>query len=139
MGVFGYLAHPVYERIQFSGNYGTSDQIEGAGCSNISAFGGDPENVTIFGESAGSWSVNHLVASPKAAGLFHRAIGQSGGSFQVLPYLKKGDRSGEERGRQLQAKLKKSSILEMRNLDASEILKKAGGQFHGGIVDVVLS
>mgnify|MGYP003868502151 CR=1 FL=1 len=138
LGVFGYLAHPeLSKESNSSGNYGTSDQIEALRWvkANISAFGGDPENVTIFGESAGSWSVNHLVASPRAAGLFHRAIGQSGGSFQVLPHLKKGDRSGEERGMQFQEKLKTSSILEMRNLDASEILKNAGGQFHGEIVD----
>src|SRR5206468_3817223 len=93
LGVFGFLAHPELSTESdhhSSGNYGFLDQLAALRWvnKNIAAFGGNPDNVTIFGESAGSWSVNVLVASPLAKGLFRRAIGQSGalfaGSRQVL-------------------------------------------------------
>jgi len=65
-----------------SGNYGTLDQIRALEWvrDNIAAFGGDPSNVTIFGESAGARNVLALLVAPRAAGLFHRAIAQSGGT-----------------------------------------------------------
>ena len=86
LGVFGYLAHPLLSaesEHEASGNYGTLDQVAALEWvqRNIAAFGGDPNRVAIFGESAGSWSVNQLMATPLARGLFHAAIGQSGGGF----------------------------------------------------------
>lgn len=86
VGVLGFLAHPELsaESLQrVSGNYGLLDMIAGLEWvqKNIAAFGGDPDKVTIFGESAGGIAVSMLCASPLAKGLFHGAISQSGGSF----------------------------------------------------------
>ena len=86
LGALGYLAHPLLSAESehgASGNYGTLDQVAALDWvrRNIAAFGGDPDRVAIFGESAGSWSVNHMMATPLARGLFHAAIGESGGGF----------------------------------------------------------
>ncbi|MEM9134130.1 MAG: carboxylesterase family protein [Actinomycetota bacterium] len=82
LGVLGYLAHPELEAESpdgVAGNYGTLDQIAALTWvrDNVDRFGGDPDNVTIFGESAGGESVLHLMTSPLARGLFHRAVPQS--------------------------------------------------------------
>jgi para-nitrobenzyl esterase len=86
LGPFGFFAHPLFSRESphgVSGNYGLLDQIAALQWvqRNIAAFGGDPGCVTIFGESAGALSVAHLLATPLAAGLFHRAICESGASL----------------------------------------------------------
>ena len=80
LGALGFLAHPLLnEEAGVSGNYGLKDQIAALEWvqRNIEAFGGDPGNVTIFGESAGGTSVHALIASPRAKGLVHRGIAQS--------------------------------------------------------------
>lgn len=84
LGLFGWFSHPALRDganpDDDSGNFGTLDLVAGLEWvrGNIANFGGDPQNITIFGESAGGRNVFSLMASPRAAGLFHRAISQSG-------------------------------------------------------------
>jgi len=95
---FGFLALPELTKEdpnQSSGNYGVLDQIAALQwvTDNIAGFGGDPGNVTIFGESAGGLSVCNLLAAPPAKGLFHRAIIESGGC-DLIQSMEKGYQQG---------------------------------------------
>lgn len=134
LGVFGFLASPELSENSSSGtsgNYAFLDQIAALMWvkNNIAAFGGDPDNVTIAGQSAGSMSVNVLVGSPLAKGLFNKAIAQSGAMFNF-----DGARGGigkevvEKGGEEFMQKLGVSSIDEMRMIPADSLLA-AGGSF----------
>jgi para-nitrobenzyl esterase len=90
LGAFGFFAHPALTADSphhVSGNYGIMDMLASLEWvqRNIAAFGGDPGNVTIFGQSAGAMAIASLVASPRAAGLFRRAIAQSIMGLGVAP------------------------------------------------------
>jgi para-nitrobenzyl esterase len=97
LGLFGFFAHPQLAAEGRSGNQGLLDQQMAMQWvhDNIAKFGGDPGNVTIFGESAGSFDVCMHVAAPSNAGLFHRAVSQSGGCTTRLRTKTEGEIAGE--------------------------------------------
>ena len=132
LGVLGYLAHPDLSAENadgISGNYGLLDQIEALRWvkRNIAAFGGDPDNVTIAGESAGGLSVIYLMASPQARGLFHKAILES--SYMIsTPALHDrafGQDSAEGSGVKLATALGAKGIADLRAMDAASLTDKA--------------
>ncbi|MEP6007523.1 MAG: carboxylesterase family protein, partial [Nitratireductor sp.] len=126
LGPFGYIAHPglsAESGYNGSGNYGQMDLIAALEWvqENIAAFGGDADNVTIFGESGGGRKVLSLMASPEASGLFHRAISQSGTLIPDTRSLANAEAIGSE----LQTNLGASSVTEMREKSWQDVVAAA--------------
>lgn len=132
LGVLGYLAHPALSaesRRNISGNYGLLDQIAALRWiqNNIASFGGDPNNVTIAGESAGALSVMYLLAAPDARGLFAKAIVQSGYMISA-PHLREsphGDVAAESIGVWLAGQVGAGDLAGLRSMDAQAITNAA--------------
>jgi len=144
LGPLGFLAYPELTRESphhSSGNYGLMDQIAALEWvqRNIAAFGGDSKNVTIAGQSSGSISVSILMASPRAKGLFQRAIGESGGLFEPLQLAPKYLlANAEQDGVKYAASLGATSLQQLRQLPASQLIGNAGGIVHPVIEPYVL-
>lgn len=146
LGALGFMAHPELSKESadgISGNYGIYDQI----CAlkwiheNIAAFGGDPDKVTICGESAGGISVSILCASPLCKGLFRAAISESGGNFcpvsdgkgmtsSMKPY-----KLAEEAGQGFQKKMKTKNLKQLRKLNAQALIDSTANENFWPVVD----
>jgi len=139
LGRFGFFAHPALTKESpagLLGNYGYLDQIAALRWvqKNAAAFGGDPKNVTIFGESAGGGSVLTMLTSPLAKGLFHKAIIESGGGRNLLMgprYLDKSNPQGQPSAESVGVAFAKSvgitgedaaALAEMRKLPADKVV-----------------
>ncbi len=138
LGVFGFFAHPGLTKESphhASGNYGLADQIMALRWvqENIAKFGGDPRNVTIFGESAGAGDVNALIASPLTKGLFVRVIAQSGPAGAGLALA-----AAEKRGVDFAASLGftgDDALAKLRGISETELIVKGARAGLGITVD----
>jgi para-nitrobenzyl esterase len=138
LGVFGFFAHPGLTKESphhASGNYGLADQIMALRWvqDNIAKFGGDPKNVTIFGESAGAGDVNALIASPLTKGLFVRVIAQSGPAGAGLALA-----AAEKRGVDFAASLGftgDDALARLRGISDTELIVKGARAGLGITVD----
>jgi para-nitrobenzyl esterase len=142
IGVLGFLAHPDLARESGTsagyGNFGLQDQIAALRWvqANIAAFGGDPDAVTVAGQSAGAVSVHMLMSSPQATGLFHRAIAQSGPPT-LVPI--KSREQAEADGLALAAELRQPDVQALRALSVQELTRTlAPGPRFGPMVDGIV-
>jgi para-nitrobenzyl esterase len=131
VGVLGFLAHPELDVEGLSGNYGLQDQIAALRWvqANIAAFGGDPGNVTVFGESAGAHAIGILLASPLTAGLIHKAIGQSGAFWDTIHGSLSTFDEARARGTRFAEQLQAPSIAALRALPAEDVNAAAPWDF----------
>jgi len=127
LGPFGFLAHPALtaeSEHDSSGNYGIMDMVASLEWvqRNIEAFGGDPNNVTIFGQSAGAMAITSLMTSPLAKGLFHRAIAQSIMGGAVAPNMPNATLAAQEQQGASQAEAAGiSTVQELRALSTEQV------------------
>ena len=140
LGALGFMVHPDLSKESergISGNYGLMDQIMALQWihDNIAAFGGDPDKVTIAGESAGGISVSILCASPLCKGLFRGAISESGGSFWPVAETRGGNtgictvKASEPEGVAFQKKLKAKNLKKLRKVPFQAIVDSTQGLF----------
>jgi para-nitrobenzyl esterase len=127
LGAFGFLAHP-----HFGANFGVQDQMAALKWvrENISAFGGDPSNVTVFGESAGAVGIRAMLSSPAAKGLFHRAILQSAGFEPPANAPPESLQRAYDAADKLFERLGSTDPQKLRNVSA-EVLGRASHEFSG--------
>ena len=140
LNALGFLAHPELTAESAdgaSGNYGMLDLVAALGWvkRNIAAFGGDPDQVTIAGESAGSEAVSALMASPLAKGLFARAIGESGAMFATPSRAPAPLDKAEAAGAAFMRKVGARNLAELRAAPAEAILAAAPGLGYRPIID----
>jgi len=160
LGIYGFLAHPLLSAESthnVSGNYGIFDQLAAIKWihRNVSNFGGDPDNLMIFGQSAGAGSVQALVASPLADGLISKAIIQSGGGLRGLGLggaLDNAEESGkaffDAAGLTTLEQMRAATVEEIRTIQAEAAAERRGARTSpvadgylstGGFSDIVVA